>query len=539
MLGEASWEFQSYAQLADRVRSAARQLHEAGVERGDIVGIAEANCDDFATAFFGVLHAGATPLPLAPHASLDVHHAARLSAILRSASPAFVACSDDAIGDIASATRRAGCEAALLRLGGGRVAAGDPEEPAELALLQFTSGATGSPRGVRITRPNLESNVAMIGHWAGIDSITAGTSWLPLHHDMGLIGLITWVCAQIDSWPLRPEQFILDPVRWLEPLATGGTTSTAAPNFAFSYAARRVAPERLRGLDFSGWRSAIVGAERVIPAALAAFAELLADHGFRPEAFCPAYGMAEATLAVTGDPIGRLARMVRIGWERMDVGKPVEIRDTRPITDASRVDSTGFVLSCGPPLAGVTVEVIADDGSPLPEGTLGEITIEGPSVAAGYHTDEIGGTRFDEGRILTGDAGFMLDGELFVIGRMGDSIKLGGRHVWAESLEIQIAAAIGTAPHRCLVVSAPGAVSETVAVLVEGPRRDWVDTAASLVRSEVGAAADLVLYAAEPGTILRTTSGKPRRREMWRQLTSDGIAAERVGHLRARVLRSR
>jgi acyl-CoA synthetase (AMP-forming)/AMP-acid ligase II len=530
VLRESSWEFHSYAQLAERVRRAATELSEAGVRAGDVVAIAEADCVRFTSALFGALHAGATPLPLAPHASLDAHHATRLTAILGSASPDFLVCSDDASGDVVSASKRAGSEATLLRLGGGHAPADVAGEAPDLALLQFTSGATGSPRGVRITQRNLESNMAMIGDWLGLDSLAAGTSWLPLHHDMGLIGLITWVCAQIDTWQMRPEQFILDPLRWLERMGAPGTTSSGAPNFAFSYVARRVAPERLRGLDFSGWRSAIVGAERVIPAVLAAFAELLADQGFRAEAFCPAYGMAEATVAATGDPISHLARMVRIEWDRMGIGKPVEIRDSRPISDATRYDSTGYVVSCGPPLAGVTIEVAADDGSVLPEGTLGEITIEGPSVAAGYHAaDAFGSTRFENGRILTGDAGFMLDGELFVLGRMGDSIKFAGRHVWAESLEIQVAGALGIAPHRCLVVPAPGAISEIVAVLVEAPREDWADTAASVVRSEVGTSVDIALYAAEPHTILRTTSGKPRRREMWRQLASGGLSAEQVG----------
>ena len=325
-------------------------------------------------------------------------------------------------------------------------------------------------------------------------------------------------------------------LRWLECLGNSGVTVTGAPTFAYSYVARRVSPERLRGLEFSGCRTAGVGAERVIPAALADFWELLADHGFRPEALSPGYGMAEATLVATGHPVGSLPWMVRVGWERMDVGMPVEIRERRPITDARQCDSSGFVVSCGRPFAGLTIRVVGDDGSPVPDATLGEITIDGPSVAAGYHgADAVGSTRFEGGRVVTGDAGFMLDGELFVVGRMGDSLKLGGRHVWAESLEIQIAAALAVSPHRCVVVPRPGPVSEVVAILVEAPPPGWADRVVSLVRSEVGTSAEIVLYEAERRTILRTTSGKPRRREMWSRLAAGDISAERVGVQRGRA----
>jgi len=527
-LKESAWEFQSYAQLAERVRTGASAFLRAGVRHGDVVAIAEPECTAFVTAFFATLYAGATPMPLAPHASLDAHHAVRQAAILGSVDPAFVICSDEARTDLASACRRAGCRAALLGLGGGEPQAGEPQEPAGLALLQFTSGSTGLPRGVRITWGNLESNVATIVDWMEVDSIESASMWLPLHHDMGLIGLIAWVCGQVDTWVMRPEQFVLDPVRWLERLGTLRVPVTGAPNFAFAYIARRVAAERLRGIDLSACRSVVVGAERVLPAALAGFAELTAEHGFRPEAFSPAYGMAEATLAVTGHAVGSVASMVRIGWEDMDMGTPVKIRDRRSMTEVSRLDCSGFLVSCGRPFAGVTIGIAGDDGRALPDGSMGEITIEGPSVAAGYHTDAIGASRFEAGRIMTGDAGFVLDGELFVLGRMGDSVKLGGRHVWAESLEIQIGAALDVSPHRCLVVARPGPVSDVVAIVVEAPPEGWADRVVSLVRSEVGTSVEIVLYEAGQRTILRTTSGKPRRREMWRRLAAGDIDAEQV-----------
>jgi acyl-CoA synthetase (AMP-forming)/AMP-acid ligase II len=187
-------------------------------------------------------------------------------------------------------------------------------------------------------------------------------------------------------------------------------------------------------------------------------------------------------------------------------------------------------------MEGASVMILDDDDASVSEGTLGEIAVTGPMVSCGYVSgaDPTGTTRFGGSVLRTGDAGFMLDGELFVLGRLGDSIKVAGRHVYAESLEIRLAATLRISQHRCVVIASPGAATDELAIIIEGASQDAVDGVRAAIRPEVGTAVRATFYGAQPGTIIRTTSGKPQRREMWRQLASGTLAAEPLVRLSQR-----
>jgi acyl-CoA synthetase (AMP-forming)/AMP-acid ligase II len=501
------WRFHRYASLAARVHGVSRQLRDAGVRPGDAVALSDSDCLDFASALFGALHAGAVAVPVAPPEVAGPSHLRRVAA----ASGAAVAVATGAVPDAVPG----------LRL---EPVAGDPLEPAEpgaLALLQFTSGSTGTPRCVEITRENLEENVAAIDGWLAMGADESGASWLPFHHDMGLVGmLIASVVRRRTLWQMRPADFLTDPVRWLECLGRHGASVTAAPAFGYAYAARRVRPERLAGMDFSGCTSAIAGAERIDPAALAAFAALLEPHGFRPEALRPAYGLAEATLAVTGHPLGEPPRMVAVARAAVTPGERATLGEPRPVGEAPGA----WLASSGRPLPGVEVEVVGDDGEPVPDGALGEIVVRSPSVARGYRGEAPGsGTRFEDGRLFTGDAGFLLDGELYVLGRIAESIAVRGRMVHAEALEHELAERLGISPARCAVVSAQHTPDGGVVAVVEREHGGWVDEAARIVKARLGPEIPVSVRAAAPGAIPRTTSGKPRRRRLWQAIAAGEV----------------
>jgi acyl-CoA synthetase (AMP-forming)/AMP-acid ligase II len=415
---------------------------------------------------------------------------------------------------------------------------------AEIAALQLTSGSTRDPCAVQLGWAGLERQLGLVRSWLKWEQADAAASWLPLHHDMGFIGMfLSAICLRAPLWALQPKQFLQEPIRWLECLGRYGAAITAAPTFAYSYVVRRVARSDLAGLDFAGWRSALVGAERVRPEPLASFAQLLAPHGFRPETLRPGYGLAEATLAVTGHPSGAVPRMVRIGGENMQPGKPVEIFDERPLTDLDtrgvrrRPDASGLLTSSGRCLPGVEIRVLDDDGTAAPPGVLGEIVISSPSLARGYFGDGAQEKdRFSNGWLKTGDLGFVHNDELFVVGRISDALNVHGVLIVAEELEARIATRLGLHATKCVVVPWHGPDSSGAAVVIESEPGPWVTGVARLLRSHIGAQTPVAIYCAPRRWIPVTTSGKPRRRELARRLSDSGSAGSLVFSSRGREL---
>src|SRR5690606_13127543 len=271
----------------------------------------------------------------------------------------------------------------------------------------------------------------------------------PLYHDMGLIGtFLGSVVAQIDLWLMSPVDFIRSPARWLDCHGRHGVTITTAPNFGYGYATSRVRDEELAGADFSAWRVAMSGAERVDAGVVADFTTRLAPYGFDSRAITPCYGMAETTLAVTGVRPGLGARIVRPAGP-VDTGAPVTVAGTGTLGADRPEEPAGWIASCGRPVPGTAVEIVDDDGTPLPDGTFGEIRVSGTSVADGYETADPAANRaFGDDGLRTGDAGFLLDGELYVVGRIGDSLKVRGRKVHAEDLEAALVSVPGVPPGR-------------------------------------------------------------------------------------------
>ncbi|MEV1077628.1 AMP-binding protein [Streptomyces sp. NPDC050211] len=515
------WHLRQYAEIASAARRTAAFLHANGVTKG-VVSLLIEEPETFVPAFLGTMYAGATPSPIASPVSFAGHDAFtdHAAAVLHTAAPAAVL-TDDALAPLAAtACAKAGTGTPLVLPSPDTLPAADDldRRDAELALLQFTSGSSGTPKGVRVTGENLTANVRAIHGWLGVTGEDSCSSWLPLYHDMGLIGtFLGSVVAQIDLWLMSPVDFIRSPARWLDCHGRHGVTITTAPNFGYGYATSRVRDEELRGTDFSTWRVAMSGAERVDARVAADLAARLAPYGFDSRAFAPCYGMAETTLAVTGVRPGVGARIVRPDGPPA-VGAPVTVVGSGVLGVDRPEDPARWITSCGAPVPETAVDVVDDDGAPLPDGTFGEIRVRGTSVADGYQSpDPAAGAPFTEHGLRTGDAGFLLDGELYVVGRVGDSLKVRGRKVHAEDLEAALNALPGVPAGRCAVaLGARGGQSGAV-VVVEAAGDDWLEPVTAVLRTALDTSVSVTVVRARRGTIPRTSSGKPRRRLLWRQ----------------------
>ncbi|MEV6282764.1 AMP-binding protein [Kribbella sp. NPDC051770] len=526
-----TWQPCSLPELAACTNGNAARLRSEGVGRDDRVVVLHRTGPAFAVSFFAALAAGGTPCPLAPplatgYAERWLEGAARVI----SASDARLVVTDPELAELATeAVRRSGRPAAVIEVDLSAAADFSPQAAAELALVQFTSGSRATPRGVRVSWQNIEANIDMIYRWIGRPA-TLGTSWLPLHHDMGLVGgFLVPLVQQLRHGLMRPEHFIKNPMTWLERYGSGFGEVIVMPNFGYDYVVRRVSPEQLTGLDFSAVSVAVSGAERVRRSTLDAFYELLGPFGLTRKSMQPAYGLAEATLAVTGVRFGEppLAVGVPRGSDRQgaEIAVVAETAADR-WADEPATDDLVWHVSCGRPLTGIEVTIVDDSGQPLGDRVVGEIAVRAPSVAQGYTQDVPGSsTRFVAEQLLTGDAGFRHRGELFVLGRIGDSLQVRGRNVYVEDVESALHDTVGRGSGRTVVLAGSRDGIPTICLL-----SDHEISAADLdsVRQRVGEVAGsevpLVLVRVRRSALEYTSSGKPRRASMWNKFLSGELA---------------
>jgi len=522
---DRSWRFTPYADLARRVLGLSDHFRQLGLPPGSVAAVALPSSADFVASFFAALHAGATPCPVVPplpfqQADAYRDHVLRLFATARPELLVTTTALQRQVG--ADVLARAANRVVLLD--GDQDLAGvglvpDARPPSRHALLQFTSGTTSSPKAVQVPWAALERNIGCIRAWLRMTPADVTATWLPMHHDMGLIGcVLTPVVNRSDVYVMRPDQFLRDPLSWLACFGQRGATLTAVPDFALSHVVRRVPGSALAGMDFRSWRVAIMGAERIAPGSLDAFTRLLGPHGFRRSCFCPAYGLAEACLAVTGVPVDAEPTVFRAAAGAQSIGSPVtEARDSRdPGTD---------YVGCGLPLADTTVQIVDEEQRPLPERALGEIVISSSMLADGYlgvASDDAFGAQ----SLRTGDAGFVIDGQLYVAGRLGDSIKHRATAIFAEDLEAHLARRLDSPRARPVVLLGAYEGENLALVLLETQRVPAPDVFDALAARVPGLR--VVLGLTRPGSILRTSSGKPRRRAMWEAFLGGELNAEMV-----------
>ena len=466
---------------------------------------------------FGASIAGVTPASLYPPASTTdlPRYLAATAGILRSCHARAVVTTAglqphfDALRGICPELRCA------VTCDGLRAAAFDPQPEVsadDIAFVQFTSGSTSAPKGVVVTHRNLSANIEAFSGPSGVGSSPSdcAVSWLPMHHDMGLVGMaIGAVYRGLSAVLLTPQAFVRRPADWLRAISRYRGTISFAPNFAYDLAVRRVKEHDLDGLDLSCWRVAGCGAEPVHAPTLAAFAEKFRSVGFRETSFLPCYGLAEHVLAATCAPHGRAPRTEHL------IADDVTMRG---VATTAAIDDGGSitVTSCGAAFPGHQIQIADEQGHSLPEREIGEIWLAGPSVTPGYYNDaELTARTIRDGWLHTGDLGYLSNGELFVCGRLKDIIIAHGRKYHPQDLEWGIAdlagirpgrvAAFGTVTQGCtdrtvVVVEPSGTVPSDV--LTTSIRRRIVDLCGLLID-------DVVL--APAGAVVRTTSGKVKR----------------------------
>ena len=386
----------SYAELERRSRAVASHLRSR-LEPGDRVVLSYPPGLEFVAAFLGCLYAGviAVPMPAAhPRRSAE-----RMAAVAADCQPALVL---DSQTEIAS-----------------DAAKGWPAPaPDGIAFLQYTSGSTARPKGVKVTHANLLANLAMIQAAEANDAASRGLSWLPAYHDMGLIeGILQPLYAGYPAWLMPPAAFLQRPARWLEAISRLRITVSGAPDFAYALCARRIGDDELARLDLRSWRVAYNGSEPVSARTLAAFARRFAPCGFREAALRPVYGLAEATLLVSASRAAQASpRTLALDAAALAEGR-VELAGPGDPAALS-------VVSCGPAVQGTEITIRA------PDGQVGEIQVSGPSVTRGYWSQD-----HAPGALGTGDLGFLHQGELYVTGRLKDLVILRGRKLYPQDIE--------------------------------------------------------------------------------------------------------
>jgi fatty-acyl-CoA synthase len=507
----------TYGSLWQRAQGVAASLRERRLGRGDTVAIMLRTEEAFFHAFFGVLLAGAVPVPIYPPFRRDLieDYARRQVGILRNAAARAIITFPEAMR-VATLLRsrvpslRHVVAAPDLARSGGRVGAerGGPGDP---ALIQYTSGSTGDPKGVLLSHGNLLANIRAIGEAIRVRPDDVAVSWLPLYHDMGLIG--SWLGALYFGIPiaiLSPLAFLARPARWLQAIHAHRATVSAAPNFAFDLCARRLTDEEVGSLDLSSWRLALNGSEPVSPATIDRFSRRFGPRGFRASAMCPVYGLAEASVALTIPSAGapRVDTIARTAFEEAGRAVPASPTESAPLCFAS----------CGPPLPRHEVQVVDREGRPLGERVEGRIEFRGPSVTEGYWRNPAATcTALHDGWMDSGDLGYWADGDLYVTGRQKDLIIKAGRNLYPQEVE-DIVGAVPGIRKGCVAafgVHDPSVGTERLVVVAEtrthGPEREQLRAAVTdRVVAALGIPADVVVIA-DPHAVLKTSSGKVRR----------------------------
>ncbi len=497
---------------AGRVRA---RLQSIGLTKGDRVGLVLPEHQDFITAFLACVLMGLVPVPMAaPTVSHKIENyltnirsilgAAEVKAVIM---PLFLKQiiqaepSPESLGfrllDFESLSSDGDIDLTPVDL-----------KPEDTCFIQFTSGSSGRPKGVVINYGNLAANSFVIMR-EGIDiqPQDIGVSWLPMYHDMGLVGKLLAPLAYGTQMVYLPtSQFIKRPSCWLETMSRYKGTISFAPNFAYALAARRFRPERT-DLDLRHVRVLGCGAEPINPSVLEQFAATFQPFGLNVDAIMPCYGMAEATLAITFDRTDQpfaVHHIDRSAYEKQKRAEP------SGASDAIRL------VSCGKPFSKHQIAIMGPEGEILPEGKVGEICVKGPSIAHGYFNNpEQTHATFYDGWLHTGDLGFVHGGELYISGRIKDLIIINGRNYYPQELEWSLEGLEGIRTDNVAAFSVPGADTERLVIVVKTKNSVSQERLKQQIQSCIAEVYGLtvhdVLVLSGPGALPKTTSGKIQR----------------------------
>ena len=538
-----------YRELRERARNMARRLIALGLRAGDRVAMVVDTEAAFPVVFFGCRYAGLVPVALPLPVNLGSHEAyvEQIRGLLQACDANLVVAGDDYNGLVQEAMPAVPgvtlyTPGALEELPAPEAEL-PPSVPGDVAYLQFTSGSTRFSRGVVITERAVMSNLqGIVRHGLQVRPDDRCASWLPLYHDMGLVGfLLGPMVSQLSVDYLRPRDFGVRPLRWLGLISSNRCTIAFGPPFGYALCSRRLRPGDLEGLDLRSWRIAGVGAEMIRPAVLDSFAELLAPAGFDTRAFVACYGLAEASLAVTFAPLSR-------GLDVMSLDRDALARDGKALPAAGSGAQEARMVSCGPVLPGHQLVIRDEHHQPLPDGQIGRVTVSGPSLMSGYFRNPEASREVlhADGWMDTGDLGFMTDGQLVVTGRRKDLIIVNGRNIWPQDLEHLAEGEPEVRAGDASAFAVPGRDgTDQVVLVVQCRLHDAAQRGELAARLRRGvyahAGVRCTVELVPPHTLPRTSSGKlsraAARRDYLQRLEQDDTAASAAAaaHLAAGV----
>jgi acyl carrier protein len=510
----------SYRALWDGALGYAAALTRAGLQRGQMVAIMLPTCKEYLYSFYGVLLAGAVPVPLYPPARLSTieDHMTRHVGILKSAGAAIMITVPEA--KALAYLLRAQVESLKLILVPDELAAASEKDfqpvhgkPGDMGFLQYTSGSTGSPKGVVLSHANLMANVRAMGAAVSAGPQDVFVSWLPLYHDLGLIGAN--FASLVIGFPtvlMSPLAFLSRPVSWMRAIHRHRGTMSGGPNFSFELCLRRIADEDMQGIDLSSWRFAFNAAEPVSPETIVAFEKRFSRYGLRQNCLSPSYGLAESSVGVAITAPGvhwRADRLDRERFTRTGIAVEAAPQDASPL----------IVIGCGTAIPGHDMRVVDAAGLELPDRHEGLLQFRGPSSTSGYyHNPAATKTLFAGEWLNTGDRAYLSEGVLFLTGREKDIIIRGGRNISPYELEQAVGDLAGIRRGCVAVFGSTDAATGTERVVVLAEMRelgasrhdDLKRMINEIAVTLIGAPADDIVLA-PPGTVPKTSSGKIRR----------------------------
>ena len=507
----------SYGQLLDEAEAIARGLHKRGIQPGEAVAIMLPTSDEFFYTYCGILLVGAVPIPIYPPFRPDriEEYAQREAKILHNAEARMLITFAQAktLSRILRTFVPSMKEVTTvndLKVANGFLPKIDID-PQDAALIQYTSGSTGEPKGVVLSHQNMLSNMRGIGAAIPIRPTDVGVSWLPLYHDMGLMNWLAAMYFGIPAVILSPLTFLTRPERWLWAIHYHRGTLSGAPNFAYELCVKKINPKDIEGLDLSSWRYAFNGAEAVNPKTLAHFSKKFAPYGFSMESFAPVYGLAESTVGLVFPPQRRAPRIDR-------VQRDIFANNNHALPSKDNDGILEFV-SCGSPMALHNIRIVDDKDNAVQERFVGNVQFNGPSAMQGYFNNpKATKEAYHNGWWGTGDLGYLADNELFITGRKKDLIIKAGRNLYPEEVE-EIVGQIPQIRRGCVIAfGVHDANTGTEKLIVVAETYELQKESQQRIRAEIiekmavilGIPPDTVILV-PPKTVPKTSSGKLRR----------------------------
>lgn len=534
---EGDGEFITCLQLKNRASQVATGLQNRGLQAAEPVILMLPSSADYFYSFFGVLMAGGIPVPVYPPArpaQLEDHMRRHIRILRNCRARTFITIPE--AKKVAQLLRPQVSELKhIVSVAELSTSSSDSTYPRitenDIAFIQYTSGSTGNPKGVVLTHANLLANIRVMGRTINANARDVFVSWLPLYHDMGLIG--AWLGSLYHAAlfvVMSPLSFLSRPERWLWAMHRHKGTLSASPNFGYEYCLRRISDKDIEGIDLSSWRAAFNGAEPVSAETLEGFSRRFEACGFNRKAMMPVYGLAESTVGLAFPPLGRGPLI-----DNIERGTFMRTGSARPVADEAE-QALRFVSS-GSPLAAHQIRIVDQAGHELPERQEGRLEFRGPSSTSGYYRD-VEKTRqlFDGDWLDSGDLAYMAGGELYVTGRIKDIIIRAGRNIYPHELEEAVGNVPGIRTGRVAVFGSEDKQGGTERLVIMAETRSSNREERKNLRMEINAlATDLIgsppdeVVLAPPGTVLKTSSGKIRRTAS-RELYEKGrIGKKQVG----------